>query len=118
MDKDKVYFKDDLIKAYIAKMSNGVEVKIDPDEIGKVYEAVKTNNFARVRQGIINPSFLIAIIYDEERIRNVIELEKEVKNHNKYSERKKVFEGMVQLKDIFERIPYLPKPSENQKRLA
>ncbi len=113
-DKNTVYFTEELIKAYVAKMSNGVEVKIDPDEIGKVYEAIKSNNFARVKQGIINPSFLVAIIYDEERIRRVMEIEAEIINHNRMADQgvygyKKEFKGMQSLKDIFADMPQMKK---------
>lgn len=113
-DKNTVYFTEELIKAYVAKMSNGIEVKIDPDEIGKVYEAIKSNNFARVKQGIINPSFLVAIIYDEERIRRVMEIEAEIANHNRMADQgvygyKKEFKGMQSLKDIFAEMPQMKK---------
>jgi len=94
------------IQAYIAKMSAGVDVRIDPDEVDKVFQAMATNNFVKVRQGGINPSFLVALVEDRVRIQAELEKIKNIETNNRYLDaggKPKIYKGMEKLRDIFAR---------------
>jgi len=95
------------LHAYIVKMSAGVDVKIDDDEVDKVFKAMATNNFVKVRQGGINPSFLVALVEDRKRIEAELEKIKNNETYNRYlekNEKPKIYLGMEKLRDIFSRI--------------
>jgi hypothetical protein len=110
------------LKAYIVKMSSNVDVRVDPDEVDKVFKAMATNNFVKVRQGGINPSFLIAIVEDKKRIEAELEKIKNVETHNRYlgsKDKSWVYNGMQSLRDIFaDNEKYnefqLPEPDKNE----
>jgi len=120
MNKEIKYFPVEQFVPYIAKLSGGVDIKIDPDEIDKVDRAIASGNFARIRQGLLNPSFLIGIIIDEERFKWAKEFEEGIIEHNRVNsqpgdfedqygkkfhlERKKLieFKGIPSLNNIFD----------------
>lgn len=52
---------------YLIQLSSKVEIPIDDDELSIVLEGIKTGSPVKVRQGIFNPSFFVAIIEDKER---------------------------------------------------
>lgn len=56
-----------LKRAYKAVLSTKHEIKIDEDEIDIVLQAVANGQMIRVKQGIINPSYLATIVEDTER---------------------------------------------------
>lgn len=55
------------MRCFKIKCSNGIEIQIDEDEIEKVMENLGTKNFIKVRRGVFNPSFFVALIEDRER---------------------------------------------------
>lgn len=59
-------------KAYVVEMSNGSKIKIDQEEVEKVLKGIESGSVIVVKQGIINPSFFINIIQDEDRIQTMI----------------------------------------------
>ncbi len=119
MNKEIKYFPVEQFVPYIAKLSGGVDIKIDPDEIDKVDRAIASGNFVKVRQGLINPSFLIGIVIDEDRVKWAEEFQEGIIEHNRVNslpgdfedqygkkfhvERKKLieFKGIPSLGDIF-----------------
>lgn len=54
-------------KGFKAVLSTKHEVKLDPGEIEAVVQAVEKGMVVRVRQGIINPSYLVAVVEDTTR---------------------------------------------------
>ena len=62
-----------MIKKYKILLSNGVEIKIDEDELSSAMNAVSSGSIGKMRQGIFNPSFLVAIVLDQERIKEYLE---------------------------------------------
>ena len=62
---------------YQVEMSRGPSIKIDESDLAKIKENI-TESLISVKQGIINPSFMISIIPTQEKefvIRPKIELE-------------------------------------------
>ncbi len=59
-----------LTKAYIAVMSNRDNIKFDQDELDKVAMGMKKGAGIWVRRGYINPSFVVNIVLDVDRMRD------------------------------------------------
>jgi hypothetical protein len=101
-------------------MSHGQDIKVDPDEVDKVFQAMATNNFVKVRQGGINPSFLVSFVEDRTRIEAALKEISDIETYNRYlneGENKRVYRGMEKLRDIFSRSEkynefQLPEPSK------
>lgn len=55
-------------KAFRVTMSKGDPIKIDEDEIDGVVEGMNNGSVIIVKRGIINPSYLVSIDPDGERI--------------------------------------------------
>ncbi len=86
--------------AYKAVMSRGDDVPLDPNEIEAVAKAIATGQLIRVRQGLINPSYLISIVADKDRTAKYHDsLRHEEKNSPKR------LAGMEPLVDIFADTP-------------
>lgn len=104
------------IQAYIVKLSNNAEVPIDADEVEKVLSGVSRGSMVRVRQGLVNPSFIVAIVPDKKRISAFLEDTKYPDEETK--ERRHA--GLLPLEDIFNEV--LPPPTLStgilQKRLT
>ena len=119
---ETVYYREKNCRFFIAEMSNGRKIKVDPEEVPKVVEAIRTGNIVKVRQGILNPSYLTAVVEDEARVKEFIRQQNEVKQHNeqdrKYNEGKnqRTYKGMEQLRDIFADVPKLK--AANRKQLT
>lgn len=93
-----------MTKAYKIILSNKVEIQIDEDEIEIALQAINFGSIGKMRQGIFNPSFLVAIVADEtriERFREAIEL---AEKHNKLfpDKHQTLPEGFRPLKNIFQ----------------
>ena len=56
------------MKGYKAVMSTGDVIRIDGDEIGKVMRGVNGKQAVMVKQGLINPSFLVSVVIDKDRM--------------------------------------------------
>ncbi len=52
---------------YLVELSNKREIPIDEDELPRVLAGIKSGNPVKVRQGIFNPSFFVAIVGDSSR---------------------------------------------------
>ena len=74
-------------KAFIVKMSvKGLDVKIEPEEIEKVVNAIKSGGIAIVKQGIINTSFFAGIVEDTDRIKTYMEEVNRIADQNRKHE--------------------------------
>ncbi len=56
-------------KAYIVQMSKGDPIQIDEEELQKVIEGANAGELIVVKQGVINPSYMVDIRPDKERLR-------------------------------------------------
>ena len=56
-----------ILRGFKAILSTKDEVKLDPNEVDAVIRAAGTGQLIRVRQGLINPSYLVAIVEDKQR---------------------------------------------------
>lgn len=56
-----------ITQGYKAIMSSGDAIRIEHDEIDRLMKAAGAGTFVRVRQGVINPSFLVSIVVDKTR---------------------------------------------------
>lgn len=91
-----------LMKGFKATMSKGDDIKIEQDEVDAVIAAVAAGRIVRVRQGIINPSYLISITEDKQR---------ELRYTPGFRHEQRCL-GMTPLKDIFQKeLPKLAAPS-------
>lgn len=54
-------------KCYEVVLSTKDRIKCDADELWRVLEAIKTGSPAKLKQGILNPSFYVAIVEDDKR---------------------------------------------------
>ncbi len=80
------------------KLSNGADVPIDKDEVDKLLQGVSRGSMVRVRQGLINPSFIVAVIPDKERIKTFME-DTKYQDENSRARREN---GLERLRDIFD----------------
>lgn len=54
-------------KCYEVVLSTKDRLKCDADELWRVLEAIKSGQPAKLKQGLFNPSFYVAIVLDEKR---------------------------------------------------
>jgi len=89
-------------------MSKGNPIQIDGDEVEKVLRAISNGSVAKVRQGIINPSFFVNIVLDEDRTREFRRAVNDAIEHNRRDlsynggNHQKAIPTARPLKDIFE----------------
>ena len=57
-----------MIKKYLVQLTNKAEIPIDEDEVDNVIAGISTGKVVKVRQGIFNPSYFVAMIVDQKRI--------------------------------------------------
>lgn len=57
------------MSAYIVKLSDKSEVKIDADEVQNVVSGIQSGQPVKVRRGIFNPSFFVCLIEDVDRLK-------------------------------------------------
>lgn len=88
-------------KAYKAVMSRGDDLKLDPDEVETVMAGAAQGVLIRTRQGLINPSYLVTIIEDKERLAKFLEDTKYPQDADRRAR------GMEPLSDIFKELPKL-----------
>ncbi len=97
--------KEEIKTAYLVELSNKTKIQIDPNELPRVLEGIKSGNPVIVRQGIFNPSFFVDIVQDEKRITEVMEDNKLRKFAIEQGMEKPV--QLKPLKDIFEESKHL-----------
>lgn len=94
-------------QAFIAEMSNGTKIQLDPDEVVQLADAVKKGSWFRAKQGLINPSYLIDVVPDKQR-----RLDWQDRNRHVDPDSPRYLKGMTPLSDVFEgylqRRPQLP----------
>lgn len=88
-------------RVYKVVLSTKDQVKVDPFELEAIMAAMGSGSLVRVKQGIINPSYVVAVIEDEERRAKFLEDTK----YPQDSERRA--QGMEPLADIFKELPKL-----------
>lgn len=89
------------VQGYICCLSNGVKIQIDEDEVPKLVEGINKGSVVVVRQGIINPSYFVALEKDRERVRAFLD-------DTKYNDERTIAKrnaGMLPLESIFENTP-------------
>ena len=98
-----------MTKAYKIILSSGGEIRIDQDELNSAMVAVNTGSMGKMRQGIFNPSFLVAIILDEERVSGLERAISEAEGHKRLFPDKEVPipKGLKSLENIFNNIKKL-----------
>jgi len=105
-------------------LSTKTEVKCDKEEIKKVIEGIKDGGIIRLRQGLINPSFIVAVVSDEERRLKFVEEVNSIQDHNQQdseyhggSNQRRLPSGMKPLKDILAgvQLKALPQGSDVKK---
>lgn len=102
-------------KAYKAVMSRGDDIKLDAQEIPLVLEQAPLGRLIRVRQGLINPSYLISIVADTDRLERFYD---DIK-YRSDDERRNA--KMKPLKDIFADLPLrigAPQPKTSRPALG
>jgi len=91
--------------AFIINLSKGDKVKIDEDEMPKFIDGVKKGNIIIFRQGVVNPSFVISITRDTDRMRAYFEDFRSYEYISKeYPDRKYSEPEIKPLYDIFEEL--------------
>lgn len=60
-------------KCYLVNLSRGDAIKIDQEELGKVLAALQSGTPAVVKQGIINPSYVVSVTGDKDRLERFYE---------------------------------------------
>lgn len=56
------------MRGYKIEMSSGTEIKIDQDEVEKIMMAIDKKIPVLLRQGLVNPSFVVAVTPDKDRV--------------------------------------------------
>lgn len=54
-------------KSYEVVLSTKDRIKCDAGELSKLVEGIKSGSMIRLKQGLVNPSFIVTITLDEER---------------------------------------------------
>lgn len=77
MNKEDITFD-----KFVVKTSNG-EIKVDGTEIPKIIEGITSGSIIILKQGILNPSFLVAVIPDEQRVSDIKKMIESIDKQNK-----------------------------------
>lgn len=59
--------KEIIKRVFVVELSTKTRVKIDPTEIDAVLQGIAEGKLVKVKQGVINPSFIVGIVEDTER---------------------------------------------------
>lgn len=95
-------------KGYLLHFSNGSDIKIDEDEIQKVFSGIATGNIVVVKQGAFNPSYFVNLTIDDDRMARLYD---EVKRNQYWIEKgERKYPQLTPLENILENIKGLPKP--------
>lgn len=89
------------VQAYLVYLSNGTKIQIDEDEVPKLVQGINSGSVVIVRQGIINPSYFVAVEKDRERVRAFLD-------ETKYNDERTIAKrkaGMLPLESIFADTP-------------
>lgn len=89
-----------IMVAFKAVMSRGDDIPLDPHEIDVLTRGAAAGQFVRVRQGLINPSYLVSIVEDTKRKEKYLD-----DTRHERADSPKRLKGMAPLKDIFAEAP-------------
>ena len=112
-------------KCFKIILSTKTEVRCDKEEIKRVIAGIKDGGIIKLKQGLINPSFIVAVIEDEERRLQFVEQVNDIQRHNGQDyeyhggkNQRQLPSGMKPLKNILAGIDLkLPEP-DDVKRLT
>jgi len=112
-------------KCFKVILSTKTEVKCDKDEIKRVIAGIKDGGIIKLKQGLINPSFIVAVVEDEERRLRFVEEVNGISQHN-YQDieyhggknQRQLPSGMKPLKNILAGIETKLLPLDETKRLT
>lgn len=107
-------------KCFKIILSTKTEVRCDKEEIKRVIAGIKDGGIIKLKQGLINPSFIVAVIEDEERRLQFIEQVNDIQRHNRQDNeyhggrgQRQLPSGMKPLKNILAGIELrLPEPDD------
>jgi len=92
-------------RAFKIIMSRGNPLQIDEDELPKLKQAIQTGQPAVFRQGIINPSFYVSVIEDNERLKQLGSVETlltgETNEQGEQIATTRIIKEIAPLRDIF-----------------
>lgn len=69
-------------KCYEVILSTKDRIKCDSDELERVIAGIKTGSMIKLRQGFINPSFIVTIVMDDQRFGDIREKVQSTLQHN------------------------------------
>lgn len=110
-------------KCYEIVLSTKDRLKCDADELWRVVEAIKNGEPAKLRQGLFNPSYYVAIVLDEKRYSDFKEKVQSILANNRQALEYHGGNGLQRLPefkslaDIFAGTSLKQLPSNGQKRL-
>ena len=64
-----------MTKCYLVKLSDKTEISIDGDEVQTVVAGITSGSIVQCKQGMFNPSFFVALVEDEDRLRDLVTTE-------------------------------------------
>lgn len=112
-------------KCFKIILSTKTEVKCDKNEIQRVIEGIQNGGIIKLKQGLINPSFIVAVVEDEERRARFVEEVNSIVQHNRQdrdygdgTRQRKLPNGLQSLKDIFSNTQLRSLPQSETKRLS
>lgn len=112
-------------RCYKIILSTKTEVRCDKTEVQRVIEGIKDGGIIKLKQGLINPSFIVAVVEDEERRTKFVEEVNSIAQHNRQDReyqdgknQRRLPEGMKSLKDIFAGTQLKSLPSSDIKKLS
>lgn len=89
--------KETIVRGFKAVMSKGDDVRLDPAEVPFVMRAYESGKGVWVKQGFINPSYLVTIVEDKERRIAFLD-------DTRHDEKRRGL-GMEPLKNLLETLP-------------
>lgn len=111
-------------KCYKVVLSTKVEVRCDQSELHRVVHGIKTSQIIKLKQGLINPSFIVAVLSDEERRLKFVDEVHSIEQHNSQDReyhggngQRRLPSGMKSLRDIFAGTPLKALPPSDVKSL-
>lgn len=111
-------------KCFKIILSTKTEVKCDKNEIQRVIEGIQNGGIIKLKQGLINPSFIVAVVEDEERRARFVEEVNSIVQHNRQdrdygdgTRQRKLPNGLQSLKDIFSNTQLHSLPQSDTKSL-
>lgn len=93
--------KEIIKKSFVIELSTKTVVRCDPDEIPKLMEAMRKGLPVLLKQGLVNPSYIVAVREDEERRIKFLDDTKYPQDSQRRSR------GLEPLRNIFSETPLM-----------